>query len=1060
MAQFPGKITVDPPDPVIGQSVFVQVEPNSGNAFDPKVAQTIHINRIPATECYLQFMLEGDNPVTVQAVGPSGPASKTITVQVKPLPLPSPGVEALISTPVWPSIGVPFLQLYYESHNTKLVGFSVGQIGQPSPAISPGSLTFNRLRRIPRIELISPNSTPLYSWDFGDGTTFQSTKPEIQHDFSPALNPLIEDQSFHVSVINGGRKVTRTVCFNNLYATLKRTQGKLHPTASPSGFANRTSSGFNGTFTVFNPEPQDVSLRSRRFVPLNQSPSQPVAASPVESIAITLPAQKTTSVPVFARFDQVSKNSIGFGVYFQGTAAGNEDVRVNVHFDLEPFQRPKVKSQLWDSASKLFLNSAKQALISNNLKNATSSQLRPLMPSQNFSAGRELLSNDLHMLTTRTLLPLAKPPPNVSLPSSLHLPPGFQLPSTNIIPPGTLNFDPAPVAVGNPCDPDNLPENVPPGLACQATTDTELGVTAARFRNAWKGHSVLAPGGIGPIGLLLTQVDVPQKYSHCGIMTNNFEQITHCTASTDRLLAYPIGSIPLEGTEPTHGFRPDTIKYGWPGTITQTVENCIEGSSIPDPETPGQPYSFQDFNAFPEGAMIQNTWYIIQPLVLKPDPMLDDDALRQKLQAVADDAFNQNGKYHHRFYCYTDPTIATRDAGLAPVTHQWQDGTHPGVCSSFIWEMMKRNGIHLAGAGTTVQPSDLTQTQKDLGAKVGHATPDGLYLYNAQERLRAANFLNNMVRGMVANKEPSGLSGVINFGTKISTHVSNEIVNAFARDVVGLDDDDDSWKNTVDSSAVSPDDMMKWNGPNAPTPGPYGYLEPLVYTELRVDIITINKWVQVQRRGTLSGTVTFNGAPVPGAAVSLGGAMINDSDGAGHYTIQNVPFGRYTAFASHTDQSGQMASASVPVDVESDNSTLNISVALPPAMYRHIVVDGFTHIHYTKHFVFKTEDHQQDFPFHGDLAVAPDDRLKSQSFPATLDDASTNLVITVGWHQDMSIGVHVEFTLHDQTSTRDTNIPQDGVQQFGRPDQADIQLNADNDQAWPIFTVTNKIAQG
>ena len=64
-----------------------------------------------------------------------------------------------------------------------------------------------------------------------------------------------------------------------------------------------------------------------------------------------------------------------------------------------------------------------------------------------------------------------------------------------------------------------------------------------RFMNARKGDVVLSPTGDTLIGNLLREVDPPQMHAHSGIMTRNYDQITHSTASEDRLLDYPNGSV-------------------------------------------------------------------------------------------------------------------------------------------------------------------------------------------------------------------------------------------------------------------------------------------------------------------------------------------------------------------------------------------------------------------------------------------------------------------------------------------------------------------------------------
>lgn len=176
----------------------------------------------------------------------------------------------------------------------------------------------------------------------------------------------------------------------------------------------------------------------------------------------------------------------------------------------------------------------------------------------------------VRMLNTGKLIPSAIKPPSSVLHSSLHNLPGLHLPpTTELLPSLGVHTDLAPApAVGGECDPDNLPNDIPSGMVCQLMMETRMVVAQGRFRNAFGGDAILTPGGVSLISKILTYVDVPQLYSHSGIMTSNFEQITHCTASEDRQRKYPVGSIVRAGPQPTRGFRPDVIKYGWPGAMT------------------------------------------------------------------------------------------------------------------------------------------------------------------------------------------------------------------------------------------------------------------------------------------------------------------------------------------------------------------------------------------------------------------------------------------------------------------------------------------------------------
>lgn len=177
--------------------------------------------------------------------------------------------------------------------------------------------------------------------------------------------------------------------------------------------------------------------------------------------------------------------------------------------------------------------------------------------------------------------------------------------------------------------------------------------------------------------------------------------------------------------------------------------------------------------------------------------------------------------FDFRFFCYSDPTIAKNT--VAPADVKWAAGTIPGVCSSFIWLMMKRNGIHCQGSSDFVKPSDLSAEAIRNGAAIDSATPDGLFLYNAGERSRAAQWFAGFIEDQATSQihEKAGiLTGLVELATKLVEHIKNEFLNAFARDIVSVDDDDEGWARTTNAHAVSPDNIKMWNGPKASTPGP------------------------------------------------------------------------------------------------------------------------------------------------------------------------------------------------------------------------------------------------
>jgi len=1055
MSPLIGNIVCTPSTPLIGQSVLVEVKPATGETFDPAVEPTVRINGIPATRRYVQFIRPGENTIQVSANGPQGSVdvkSVTLLVQAPPVPPPPSSHPALLplpqsgplrpipilSTPIdsshmWTDIGVPVLQVAHPPQQPHIVGLAVGQM--PQLALHPSGAENLRSHSIDALpELIVPKAgeSAKYIWDFGDGSSHPTSAPSVQHDYSHSINPLLEHQSFNISVSSEGKTVTRTLTFTNLYALLKRTRKELHPQAAASGFAKRTSTTFTGFFTVTNPEPNPILLTEQCFIPI--SPHSSALSGPtarrILRTPISIPSQKLTSIPVTATFAEVPKDSIGFSVYLRGTSPSEETVRINVHFDLEPSQRAQPLG-VGDLAASETLKSINDILRSSSTSGMTLSEIRAANHSSLpvLEAGRSQLSNDQHFVS-----------------SQVALRPGIAARLTASNP---LQGTPV---VGAECDPDNIPDNLPPGLVCQSTTEIRTVVTQGRFMNARKGDVVLAPGGSGLIGGLLAHMDHPQYYSHCGIMTSNYDQITHCTAIDGRMEDYPVGSIPSDGPKPTDGFRPDVVKYGWPGTVTQTVENSVYGETITDPEK-GTPWNLQGFDASAIGATVSGVWHIVPPLVIKPDPMYETEQLRQQLHKVADDSFDHTGKFHYRFYAYTDPTIERNT--VAPDDAKWAKGTIPGVCSGFVWNMMKRNGMHLAGAGDFVNATDLSPAQIAAGARVGPNTPDGLYLYTAPERARAGQWLHDQIfdQAMETMSKKAGiLSGVVELFTNLAEHVSNEILNAFARDRVQTDDDNDGWKNTVDANAVSPDNILLWNGPRSNAPGPYGYCEPLVYREPRYDLVTVSKWRQIQLSRALSGIVTYNGNPIAGAIVTLYDGKSAGSDSQGHYSIVNVPYGSYVAKAQK-EQNGFFLSANSNVDVEAANATLNIQLQPPPSVFRTIVLDGTIHTHYTFHVIVKTQDKSHDLPFHRELRVGPFSPHAESVIENDVKTAHAVLHIAVDLQLDTSVKVSFSFKLHDEVAKNSFIV------------NANTQVawnawaSAKNDDAKTSFVVHNTLTQ-
>lgn len=492
---------------------------------------------------------------------------------------------------------------------------------------------------------------------------------------------------------------------------------------------------------------------------------------------------------------------------------------------------------------------------------------------------------------------------------------------------GEIGGPPAagPVAEGQICQPDNITEDElsqaeDDQLVCQLTDETMDVLMPARWMNARKGDSILSPGGDGIIGGLMLRVNPPQWYSHSGIMTRNYDEITHSTGSQKRLMDNKVGVLD-DGTD---GFDPHALKYMWPGAITQSVQASIEGENFPDPEH-AKTYSISAFGKHTVGVTHNDQMVMIPPLVVKPDPLQETPAVRSKLHGMATDARSDGGrpgvtsKYHYSFFGYTDPTPGL-GAPEGPAAG-WAAGTRPSVCSSFIWMKAEGRNLHLETDQGLVTPTDLEQSDVNAGAAVRPTTPDGLYTYSAQERLEAGEWLFDEIYNMAYDQ--AGWFGEII--TDAADDIANQFLNVFENgDADGKDND--NWRQTEDADAVSPDNMLWWDSPAQG--GIYGFAEPAIYREPRIESYTVSRWKKVVTRGNIHGTVFANGSPIGGAMVQVYESKNDFSAGNGIYELEDVPLGTYMLTASKVID-GTLHSVQQTINLNAEDMTFDVHL-LPP----------------------------------------------------------------------------------------------------------------------------------
>jgi hypothetical protein len=920
---------------VVGESLRVEVQVS-----DP--AADVLINGIYGANQFLQFRTPGSYTVVVTAT--LGKQIEQDGERVK-VTLPNPDVAKL-----------PIIWATQDRYHPRIIAFSIA----------------NAETELPKVRE--------YAWTFGDGTYGASDDGGVSHDYTNALERDALYTNFDVQVdahYDDGFVTTakRTISVLNTYGYNKIRRHVLtprvevqNPTTIPTLFF--LVGEVECSFTVTNLEDEEISFTAEKHEWLNADPSETPAgtgiseiavetvtparspatsntvtvigqiAPPVSSMNLSVPPRST--ITVVRTFPQsvftgtvfgVAIHLSGFGMCSKLPAISSAYIEVKL-----PMQWSGYVSDANISRGLSYLsltNSVIANLVTHQdlsehfrrsaIANILSPSAPPTASTATISARDQALGSQ-----TRPGSPAVFKAQNLSEMTSTQFTSLLnKLTSPNLIP-----FDnPAPI-VGQECDPDNLPDNLPDGMVCQLTGETEWRYVPGRVLNAKKGDLLNDPGGPGLVGQLLRQVTPAQFYSHCGIMTKNHIEVRHSTGSDDWLKDHPAGSV--LGHKGTDGFDPSALKYLWPGTVTQTIDNAYYGEWILSPDT--GPYRIADFSFAPD-LSDRNT--IIYPIVVKPNPFDETAAVRRKLHAIADEALAIYG--HYRFYCYTKPEIALGPEGVAGSDAGWAQGTLATVCSSFIWLAAQHANVRLEGPNKLTTVSELEPTDVLSGAAVGGATLDGLYLYTEQERLAAAKWLYQDVYDIAYNK--AGFFGTV--FTDAPDNVANQLCNTFASD--WADDgskDSDAWKSPGDANAVSPDNMIFWDSPGSGNEDQfrsvYGHIEEVFYLPGTYAQVPIYRWKQVPTKGTLTGTVTAN-ADVSGANVSLLGSGMQDVVVGvdGRFEFDQVPSGDYTVTAG-LNIGHYWNSASIPVHIDAGKTTdVPVPLQPPPEIDRLVTISVY-----------------------------------------------------------------------------------------------------------------------
>jgi Carboxypeptidase regulatory-like domain len=842
----------------------------------------------------------------------------------------------------------------------------------PVAIVGTGGLPVGRLP-------LPPLQETSYTWDFGDGSpTVTTASPAVVHDFFPAVNDDALTHSFDVSCTAVYDKVTvkRTIVLHSAYGLCKRTGVVVPPvtgapayaplaTVSLLGLAGQPSAtvplnGFSASMIVNNLEPTPLVLQSLAIVPLSDDPSVAPPAPSFTSMSTPqqIAANSASALGAFVPFSALSLGgppANAFALYYQGVIDQNEAAGTSVPACFSViFRIPASYSGLtastsparvapWDGATALgalgkvtaVTAGASGALGGASVDSATRTITVPL--------SADAHDPDTVLDATSTVRAVLS---SVAAADSAVVKADIVIDLT----------DPPPVAPGNACYPDDISDADAASanaqqLVCQLVPGPAQTVTIpSAFQNALAGDVILSPAPTGDgdlIAAMFQSLTPPQHYGHSGLMTANFYEITHCTASVKRIsdnVNKGLLGVPVSLNE-------DMLQYAWPGSVTQTIDAAT--TSVPWTDPGGATYWETSFNDDDRGSPQQ----LIPPLVVKPLPWNEETA-RPLLRQAADLARSKGAQYdssgelvspggcYYSFYNYTKPQISSGFTDPAPAGAGWAAGHSPAVCSSFVWMCMKATGIPCVSGNADETLADFTAAALATGEPAvspdpGDPTLDGLVYYSQAVRQAGAAALYNLFMEQALDQE-DGLGSIPGINDAVAGPIADQLLNCFAfgnPNMIG----DSSWKNPGDGNAVSPENITLWSPPY------FGYAEPLQYLPAHTDQYTPSEWVRVTTRGTISGTVTRgdNGQPVAGALVwaNLNVAGMWAYSGAnGSYTLANVPLGPYDLKASATLAVGPnfdeftngTGLAYTLTAANNGNGVQDLVISSPAASYRQI----------------------------------------------------------------------------------------------------------------------------
>jgi hypothetical protein len=892
----------------------------------------------------------------------------------------------------------------------------------------------------------------VYEWEIKEYGSFTIYEPYFLVDCERLLNTTDVDIAFDVrftAVYPDGERRGTAESFRvwNDYAWFK-TRGILKPRVEYEYRARPAGKTLAASCLVINDEDELLEITSRQFEVLYDDHDRLMVPQPAEPFRVMVEPKSRRPIDCGIARRDLPQDAVGYAYHFHGQTRSGLKIEISVYF--EHYTYTTRWANIATPAAVELLEAVRSAAARSSCRALPEGTVR-----LSVTGVRNYVEAMMPVWTASEQRKFAGAFDSIVAGSKLGV--DHKL----------MSGESDDFFLGKQCLQDEEPPS--DNLVCQLKGQRGKVYVPARIMNGKKGDVVVVPGGpLGFIGGLLQQVEPAQMFSHCGMMIANFYKIRHATASGDWLEDEVYGRTFLDpdavGTE---GFSPESVKYIWPGTITQTVDEAFLGSFFAYKSADGKrekAYRIQAFSRDP--VFFENDdRHVIFPMVVKPDPLLEGDPafalVRPTLIQVAEKAKQISG--HYRFFCYSNGAISFRDDTQHRAPERgaawWASGTRPMVCSTFVLAAVEdlssddrsTQRVRVEGRGAFVTEADLEKSRPpdeppDRFAAVDSLTRDGLYVYDEEERKKAGDWLYDRVYQTAYAK--SGSLGRL--FTDAPDDFANQVVNTFAFDYSGreFDDEDakdsDKWKDPGVGRTVSPDDILRfWDRPTAASAelvhGLYGTAQRIVYRESLFEEREIGKWVKRERIGKLIVEVKYQGRVIPGADVKAGG-QVKVTSPQGVATIE-LPEGGYEVEAA-VFMNDNFFEGKLTAQVK-DRTDTRVTIELndPPEFFRVVVVGG--HVRIKDEENFGEDEFVDETMSLRPVYVGPTHKQDSAPWTRKMGgEIRVEAQFDFFWKPDLSVDVAYNVKLFEGTSedTGDLDGQRGGVVTLLK-DQANVPLN-------------------